>query len=1757
MYQYSNLVDVLQGQAKHKPNETAYLFLQNGESVSERLTYLELEQKAKVIAFFLQAQFSQGERALLLYPPGLEFIVAFFGCLYAGIIPVPAYPPKRNQKLSRLEVIVSDAQAKIALTTRSLHSDYQLSYNLESTSLQWIVTDELDITVVSNWQKPTINSDTIAFLQYTSGSTGKPKGVMVTHGNILHNEEIIRQAFGHSENTIVVGWLPFYHDMGLIGNVLQPLYLGRPCILMSPVAFLQKPLRWLQIISQYKATTSGGPNFAYDLCVNQITPEQLETLDLSSWEVAFNGAELVRAESLKRFANHFAPCGFRYEAFYPCYGMAETTLIVSGGVKTAPPVIQTIQRTALEQNQVIIVQDVQDNVQEIVGCGRAWLSETVVIVNPKTLTQCPEGEIGEIWVFGESVAQGYWNHPEQTEKTFNAYLNDTGKGPFLRTGDLGFIKDGELYPTGRLKDLIVILGRNHYPQDIEMTVEQSHPALRPGCGATFSIKNADIEKVVVVQEVERNYLRKLKSDEVIGAIRQAVSEQHDLQLHAIVLLKTASLPKTSSGKIQRHKCREKFLAGTLDIVADWSANPQDRTLYKNLEIEMEPLAEQTKPTNLLQTKLNATVNKQYLYYSLETIQNWLIAKIAKELQVTVDEIEIRQSFQYYGLSSLKAVSISGELQEWLGCELSPTLLYDYPNIEALAQYLAGSGTSPENISSTKQTISKNFNEPIAIIGIGCRFPKANNPQAFWQLLRGGIDAISEVPSTRWEGCAYYDPEPATSGKMNTRWGGFLDQIDQFDPQFFGMPPKEVETTDPQQRLLLEVTWEALENAGQSPELLAGSQTGVFIGISNNDYYRLQSNHITGTNAYSGTGNAFSIAANRLSYLLDLRGPSLAIDTACSSSLAAVHQACQSLRLEECQLAIAGGVNLILSPQVTIALSQSRMMASDGRCKTFDASADGYVRGEGCGVVVLKRLSDAVRDRDNIFAVIRGSAVNQDGRSNGLTAPNGFAQQAVIRQALTNARVAPAQINYVEAHGTGTSLGDPIEINALKHVLMQGRQASDPCWIGSVKTNIGHLEAAAGIAGLIKVVLSLHYNEIPPHLHLKKLNPHISLEGTPLSIPTELQKVTKNEEYKFAGVSSFGFGGTNAHVVLEKAPPPVEGLTEIDRPQHLVTLSAKNKKALREMAQRYEEYLLSNQNISLANLAFTANTGRSHFEHRLAIVSQSTIQLREQIGAFVAGKMPDGMITGKIHPGKRPKIAFLFTGQGSQYVNMGRELYETQPTFKESIDRCDEILRLYLEKPLLSILYPNDEQSSDIHETAYTQPALFALEYALFKLWESWGITPQIVMGHSLGEYVAACVAGVFSLQDALKLVSLRGHLIQTLPRDGGAMVVVYASKTKVEEAIQSYSRSVSIAAINGDKNIVVSGEYQIVKTIVKSLESEGIKTQFLNVSHAFHSPLMEPILGNFKQVAQEITYYPPQINLISNLTGKLATNEIATCDYWCHHIRQPVKFGSSLEFLTQKGYDFFIEIGPKPILLGMIRQCLPENAVILLPSLREGKSDWQQILESISNLYINGVSINWLKIDQYYTRNRIQLPTYPFQRQRYWFEIESSHPSIKDELYVLPDLLLTQKQNEASLSQPISVIQELKQVSDSQKQNYLIDYIRNAIGKISGLDCSQLNCDHSLNNLGLDSLMVYQLKNKIDKDLGVNLSYLDSSLTLASLSNLLIEELNFPYAATHDLSIGEKQVFSKATGSMLSVLNQLTDEEVDSMLVSLLSESVG
>lgn len=1524
----TSFVDVLKWRAEQEPERTAYIYLSDGETSEESITYKELDSRARSIAANLQEESQAGQRALLVYPPGLDFLSAFLGCLYANIVAVPVYPPRKDKDLIRIMAVIDNSEPRFGMTTAPILSRFQKVLEdadiPQLRDLRWVATDSVagNLSLAGNWKEPVISGDDLAFLQYTSGSTSLPKGVMVSHGNLIYNQRMLTPSTAHSKDSILISWLPLYHDMGLIGNILHPLYIGFKCIFMSPEAFLQRPLRWLDAITRYRATTTGGaPNFAYELCVNRVTTEQRQSLDLSTWEFALVGSDTVRHSTLERFAEAFEPCGFRKEAFYPAYGLAEATLIVSGGEKAEPPHYLTVKQSALQNHRVEIENSDIDNAYTLVGCGKTLLDQEIVIVDPEKKTPCGPDEIGEIWVRGKNVARGYWNNDEQTKELLRAEIKGKEGVYYLRTGDLGFLRDEELYITGRLKNMIIIRGRNHYPHDIELTVESSVQALRAGCSAAFTIEVNGEERLVVIAELERRFMtdrrKKAESrvpidqrassdrrrfneedtgfseiaenpilDEAIQTMREAVAEEHGLQVHSIVLIRPVSLPKTTSGKIRRLDAKRQFLEGKLIEITRW-------------EEQVEKEVTQTKQL-----------------HSRENIRAWLISKLSVHLKMARHQIHPKTELSRYGLDSLAAVSISGELGEWLETTVSPTLFYNYPTVESIAAHLAG-GKDKTEFDPGQFRENRDAAMPIAIIGAACRFPGSADLAGFRDLLKKGIDAISEVPAERWDPDEYYDSRQGVQGKMNTRWGGFLTDIDRFDPFFFGISPREAAYIDPQHRLLLETSWLAFENAGLSLEALTGSRTGVFVGISNNEYARLALQQPQELNVYQGTGNALSIAANRLSYHYDLHGPSLSLDTACSSSLVAVHLACQSLRNGEAAMALAGGVNLILSPETTLIFSQAGMMAADGRCKTFDDSADGYVRSEGCGLVVLKPLPDAERDGDDILAVIRGSAINQDGRSNGITAPNALSQQEVIDRALANARIKPSQVSFVEAHGTGTSLGDPVEMDSLKAVYMRDRTADRPCLIGSVKTNIGHLESAAGVAGLIKAVLCVKEGRIPPNLHFKKLNPHISLDNTPFTIPVSVADWPPQDSRRIAGVSSFGFGGTNAHLIVEEYSGRKTPAFDHDFPAYLFTLSARNQEALKALAGKYIPWLeeLGDGRRGLENLAhtcFSGNVCRTHFDFRIAMASDSTTHIRDALAGFLEGNSPRELLTSTDKKNDAPKIAFIFSDSSGRLLNTCAQLYKTQPSFKVLLDECDETAHKHLNLSPLSLLYEGMTPSEDQEILEWV--ARMCLEISLAKLLMSWGIEPDAVFGSGLGEYSAACISNIMTLREAL-ILSCEQLKLSRLSR---------------QNTTDAFQKAVA-------------------------------KTGFLD----------------------------PNLPFISSVTGRSSTQgQQFKKDYW---LAKPAQTTSEPEGVTtlmeEEGITFFLETAAGSSFEELLQAGINDGKAICLSTQKKDVGEWQQLLNTLSRLYVEGFSVDWPRFyGDYPYLEKIPLPNYPFQRKRYWID---------------------------------------------------------------------------------------------------------------------------------------------------------------------------
>lgn len=2692
-----SIVESLQARAAENPDRLAYRFsMDDGDDGADtvQVTYGELDLSARAIGARLQEAKGRNERALLLFPPGLDFIAAFLGCLYAGATAVPAYPPRKKRGLDRLTSITVDARPGFVLTTPSLQALVQSRMaevpgfkDLQILSIDH--TDKANKDLAERWHDPGVRRDALAFLQYTSGSTATPKGVMVTHGNIIYNEEMIRRGFDQSESSVIVSWLPLYHDMGLIGGVLQPLYLGASCVLMSPTAFLQRPRRWLEAITRYRGTTSGGPNFAYDLCARKIPEAERAGLDLSSWRVAFNGSEPVRAETMDRFVEAFAACGFQRRAFYPCYGLAEATLFVTGGLAGTEARSESVSPAELRSNRV--AKDDSGEAKRLVGCGRTWMEQRVIIVDPDTGVPNPPGGIGEIWITGPNVAKGYWNHPEETERCFHSRLrNANGEddgNTYLRTGDLGFQRRGELFVTGRLKDLIIVRGRNYYPQDIECAVENSHPVLRPGCGAAFSVEVEGAERVVAVQEADRR-LGRGDADAVIETIRGAVAREHDLSLHDVVLIRAGTIHKTSSGKIRRNACRESYLKGTLDVMArsasgeigrpseaadvtevndtiraklDLAAgderdqlleaflkenvaqvlrlspsnlndrqaliaygldslaagelsqiiegqvgvsislttildgatisqvkneileklkqpesapgklqlagpvaefplsygqrglwfqqrlapesaayniavafriegdldveafhrcfqtivdrhpalrtgfyqtpdgepvqrvhdpasvnftcleadNWDDETLMRRLchqagkavELEspslfsvavfrrsaqehvavlvahhlvadfrslvvvfdelaklyawetenipsgLEPpaarysdyvawertllggqdgerlrdywlkalsvpltcidiptdrprppvqtyrgastaldlgpnlaenlrslsrasgaglftillaafkvllrrytkqteivvgcpvagrrapqlndlvgyfvnplvfqtgvfgdltflqfleqvrratlgalehqdyalplLAERLRPERdpsrsplfqvmfalqkaqrseseelssfaigeagakirlgaltlrslalterqvpfdlILMTaekgsdlsaslqynrdlfddetaermlgqyrrllgaivadpqrpiseldlltpaeldqlllewnSMDAAFDRDCLihelfeaqadrapdavavtdeelslsYFELESRANQLarylrrrgvgpevvvgiyiersldlvvailgilkaggayfpldpshpgdrlrhiledsrvqlvlscerlgtrlsdyggellflderreeigresvermpaagIAEGAAYLlytsgslgrpkgvaishrgvvnfltsmsrrpgltaddvfvsvttpsfdifglelylplmtgaglilpskETTADGVKLLNALKSYGATVMQAtpatwrlllaagwqgkpmikslcggealtraladdlrarsfsvwnlygptettiwssvhelaegesaaeaeegakgwVSIgrpiantclyvvddgyqpvpvivsgelliggdgvahgywrlpaltaekfvpdhlsgkpgarlyrTGDLVRWrangaleflgridnqvkvrgfrietaeveaalvnhpavsqavvvasqvggdqrlvgyvvpaegrrheelesgklrgfllerlpdpfvpslfvtldrlpltpngkvdrkalpkpekphdlraaspaedaapqselekmiagiweqtlhiekvgrnqnffdlgghslllaqaqsrlsaLGREVSMLDLLRYPTIEALAGHLAKHlGEEEAKSVSAREGYRRGVgrrasldspNRDIAIIGMAGRFPEAGNVEEYWRRLCVGDECISFF-SDEELAQAGVTPE-VLSGRSYVKARGVLEGAELFDAAFFGFHPREAELTDPQHRVFLECAWHALEDAGYDCARYSG-RIGVFGGAGLNTYLHEVADGLSDSPALryqAFIGNDKDFVTTRVSYKLNLKGPSVNVQTACSTSLVAVHLACQSILAGECDMALAGGVGIRTPQGQGYVYEEGGILSPDGHCRAFDKDAKGTVFGSGVGIVALKPLDGALSDGDSIYAVIKGSAINNDGGAKlGYTAPGIDGQAEVIAEALSVAGVEPETINYVEAHGTGTPLGDPIEVAALTEAYRTRTGKKQFCAIGSVKTNLGHLDTAAGVAGLIKTVCALRHRLLPPSLNFTEPNPKIDFENSPFYVNTKLNEWRADGKARRAGVSSFGIGGTNAHVILEEAPYAER--SGPSRSRQLLMISAKTSSALENATRNLAEKLKADPGLDLADVSYTTQVGRQVFAHRRVALCLDN----DDAASVLESLDPERVVTGLRENG-RPPAAFLFTGQGAQHLDMGRELYETEPAFARRVDECVELLKPHIGFDLRELLFPDSDLSPDLREeaarrlgqTAFAQPALFVIEYALAGLWMEWGVKPAAMIGHSIGEYVAALIAGVISIEDALRLVAVRGRLMQSMP--AGAMLGVRLSQAEAEAWLTagltgaltaSLIDGLSLAAVNGPAACVISGPVDAISHLEVRLTDQGVVHTRLHTSHAFHSAMMDPIIDEFVAQVGLCRLRPPRIPYLSNLTGAWITAEEATDpEYWGRHLRGTVRFSDGVKALLEEGDRVLIEIGPGRALSALASQQEKKAVTVSsLPHPHDKRSELECLLDALGRLWVAGIEIDWTAFYKGERRLRVSLPPYPFDRLHYRVKPGKKNAIVKSE----------------------------------------------------------------------------------------------------------------------------------------------------------------
>lgn len=960
--------------------------------------------------------------------------------------------------------------------------------------------------------------------------------------------------------------------------------------------------------------------------------------------------------------------------------------------------------------------------------------------------------------------------------------------------------------------------------------------------------------------------------------------------------------------------------------------------------------------------------------------------------------EYNTPFIELGLESVNVPTFIKSVSKRFDIKVGMTAIFKYPTINDFSNYVFDRLNSDNAKKNSKEKninkFTKREEDKVAIVGMSCRFPNGgNSPEEYWDNLIKGKDRVSIIPKDRWDINKYYSEDKKESGKMYTKYANFLNtSIKEFDAQFFNISPKEAESLDPQQRILLELTWEAFENSGMDIREYFGTNTGVYGAIACEEYSmgNYKSGNLDKIDAYSLTGTAFSTAFGRISYTFGFEGPCISVDTACSSTLTALHIACKALEAGEVDTAIVAGVNLMLTPTIHVCFSKLGAISSDGMSKSFDSSANGYGRGEGAGVIILKRKTDAESNKDNILGLVSGTAINQDGKSNGLTAPNGAAQEKVILKALNCAGLKSTDVDYIETHGTGTPLGDPIEINAIANVYCKDRMKENPLKIGSVKSNIGHLEAAAGMASIIKVLLSFQNEEIPANLNFREPNPYFSWSDYPIEVVSSNTRWERGNKVRRVGINGFGFGGSNAHVILEEAPIKLVERSSKKDPEYILKISAKNKKSLLNNVISNLEYISEHKNVDLRDFVYTNNINKSDFNYRFAVYGKNRDELIASMKSYLENKNDSTIVTNVDHNsnvGQEKKLVFLFTGQGSQYLEMGEGLYNNDLVFKNAFDECDKLFKGYLDVSLTELLYSKNYSEEYIERTLYAQPLIFTVEYAISKMWENLGIKPSIVLGHSIGEYAAAVISGILTLKDGVKLVATRSRLMDSAPGEG-TMLAIYTNLNVANELIEEYKDRVSIAVHNAENNIVISGDKKAIGEIEEILENRKIKAKRLHVSHAFHSKMMNPILDEFRDVASTVKYDVTKVEFMSSALARLLEkDEVLGAEYWTNHISGKVDFYNALKKIAEDNNVVFLEVGANKTLCSLTKLILGEN-IPLINSLDMKKDSIEAISNAIANMYCYGFNIRWEKLGfgSSLEYNRVKLPVYEYDKQQYWIE---------------------------------------------------------------------------------------------------------------------------------------------------------------------------
>ncbi|MFD8619295.1 amino acid adenylation domain-containing protein [Streptomyces sp. NPDC059513] len=1564
------LLDVLLGAVREAPGQVVVHVRGDGSELAVTLREL-LDDALHVAGGLTEAGLVPGTCVPLLADRSEDFQPMFWGALAAGLVPVPLAPDARRvlpvwEHLGRPPVVVDAATRAVA---------GELPGDVRALTLDVLRRGPV-------LREPVVGGpDEVAFVQFSSGCAGAPKGVEVTHRAVLANLEQMRKASALGADDVVVSWMPYFHDMGLIGTHLAPLAARAKQVKIGPLSFAKRPRVWFEAADRHRATVLSAANFALALAVRRVPDEVLARLDLSSVRLMLVGAEPIAPAVWREFARTMRPARLDPAAAQPVYGLAEATLAVTFPPpgEVAEPLV--LDRAALSRGEAVDAVAGEGAV-ELMDVGVPVAGCAVRIVDGEG-AELGDRRVGHILVSGPQLARGYHGLPGVSAGVF--------AGGWLRTGDLGFLRDGRLCVTGRHKDVLFLNGRTFHAPDME-AVAAATPGLPPGApaviGSTDPVTGG--ERVVVFVPWARPPSGAAEVLERVAArVREALLHD-DVR---VLPLAPGAFPRTTSGKLQRQRLRERFEAGewgpghgvgpgpggaAARPAAPAGAGAEAGTgAGDDVQLQDPAPASPVPPTPTPSPRSRA---------GAEQVVRDVWARV---LGRSAGAIGLHRSFGSLGGTSLKAMEVLVALEDAFGLTLPPAVIRDHDTVGALAGHLLASSVPVRPASGPEsERLPGAAGAPVAVIGMACRFPGADTPDAFWDLLIDGYDAVTPVPEGRWD-----DASGSRTAGDRKRWGALLHDPAAFDAAYFGIGEDEARTLDPQARLFLELAHEALERAGYAGPRRDGRRIGVFAAVGESGYREVLDRATAGGAPLPATltGNLPSLIAARVSQCLDLDGPALAVDTACSSGLVALHLARRSLLDGECDLAVVGGVNLHLTSTGHRLLEGAQALSPTGRSRAFSADADGFVPGEGGAAIVLTRLDAARAAEDSVLAVVRGTAVNNDGRSMSLMAPNPLRQREVITRAYEAAGVDPASVTYVEAHGTGTAVGDPIELRSLAHAFPV-RADGEPRLLGSVKTNVGHLLNAAALPALVKVVLALGHRRLPPSSHHASPSPGLAPAG--FSVVTEAREWTSAGPL-VAGINAFGFGGTNAHAVLEEAPPraPHES---VEAGPRLLTLSARSADGLREAADRLAAHLDEHPELDEGDVCLTASTSRDAGPHRLAVVADGDLRAR------LRASVPRGEGVAR----SRPRLVFLFPGQGAQSPGRDRALYRTAPVFRDTLDEASALLGPVCGRPLADWALDPDVDPDAQARTEVAQPLLVASGVALARQLREWGVEPDAVAGHSVGEIAAACVSGMLTLRDAVRFAAERGRLMGEFT-EPGAMIAVGGGEEAVASVVAGAGDDLAVAASNGPGLQVLSGSLSAVERAARDLGAQGVPVRRLRVSRAFHSPLMRPVAERLADAARALTVHEPSVPLMSTVTAEW--QPVLGPEYLRAHALRPVLFGAAVERLAGEGYDTFVEVGHGATLSGAARAAAGagvrhgvdadglrgaaaagrDRTVLVVPALPGGSDGGaagghgrRALLETVGRLWSRGVPLDRTALDA--GHRRVPLPTYPFRRDRYW-----------------------------------------------------------------------------------------------------------------------------------------------------------------------------